>query len=168
MNRNVVLICIAMLAGLGQVRAHPHNITTATAYWIEENRSFEVAMKLPVEEMEDILIRETGRTTLMIDGKQAEGEQLLRDYLEAHFRFKNAEGKFQPWRWIGYEVENETEAWVYLEVPVKTAPKGWTLHHTVMTDAREQQLNLILFKAEGRSRSLKFDNRRRELRLPLW
>lgn len=148
--------------------AHPHNVSIGTAQWIDDTQSFEVSIKLSVEDLEEVLIQQTKQKDLTLDGKSKTDEALVKTYALTHLSIKKPDGTLVPAKWIGYEVDDAT-AWLYVEFPLGTpALKGHVLRNTLFIDAFEQQVNMINLAKGKQRKTLKFRKRNHTQKLPNW
>ncbi|NCF85441.1 MAG: hypothetical protein GWQ08_07895 [Verrucomicrobiaceae bacterium] len=163
-----ILLSLLALVTTPTTKAHPHNVSIGTAEWIEETHSFEVSIKLSVEDLEEILIKQTKQKDLILDGKSKPAEALVKTYVLAHLSITKPDGTMVPAKWIGYEIDDAT-AWLYIEFPLGTPKlKGHVLQNNLLIDAFEQQVNMINVTKGKRRKTLKFRKRDRTQKLPIW
>ena len=161
-------LAILALVTAPLAEAHPHNVSIGTAEWIDETRSFEVSIKLSVEDLEEILIKQTKQKDLILDGKSKPAEALVKTYVLSHLSIKKPDDTMVPAKWIGYEVDDAT-AWLYIEFSLGTPTlKGHVFKNNLLIDAFEQQVNMINLTKGKKRKTLKFRKRGRTQKLPNW
>lgn len=150
------------------VLAHPHNVSSGTAEWIAETQSLEVAIKLSVEDLEEILIEKLKIKDLLIDGKSKKPDKAVEAYAMAQVTITTPDKKLVPAKWIGYEVEDAT-AWLYIEFTFgQTSMKGHVMQNTLFIDNFEEQVNFVNVTKGKKRKTLKFRRRNRTQKLPSW
>ena len=168
--RTIPLILLGILGLLTAplAEAHPHNVSIGTAQWIDDTQSFEVSIKLSVEDLEEVLIQQTKRKDMTLDGKSKADEALVKTYTLTHLNITKPDGSMVPAKWIGYEVDDAT-AWLYIEFLLGTPTmKGHVLRNNLLIDAYEQQINMINLTKGKQRKTLKFRKRDRTQKLPNW
>ncbi len=145
--------------------AHPHNVSLATAEWIGETRSFEVALKLSAEDLEEILCRDQPK--FRVDDPSKATTKRIQSYVAAHFFVTHGKDKRIDTKWIGHEIEG-ADAWIYVELPFgEVNPSKCKLTNTLFVKDFENQINFVNFKNGKKRKSLRFTARRQSQRIRL-
>lgn len=110
---NFLLMITAMVYCSATVFAHPFHHSTSEIEWNGQRQCFEVAMNLPVADLEDALSVSLKRRVRLDDGDGCAKE--IADYLHSHLQVTAAECSASQIRWIGREQELHS-VWLYFEV----------------------------------------------------
>ena len=153
------------VAMLTAALAHPHNSSIGTADWIADSKSLEVALKVSIDDLEDLLSTDKKEVRLG-NANDKPAENALKAYILQHVAIGTTKGQTVPVEWIGYEVE-ESDTWIYLQFTFPTATmKDCRLTNTILVAENDQQVNFINVKKGKRHKTLKFNKRRTRLKLP--
>ena len=111
------LLCVAG-AWSGELHAHPGHTTTAEVAWKSKTNKLEVALRLPIRELE--LALSTGKSKRMRYGHSKNFEAAVSRYVgKRFFAFRGSPQGRAASRWIGMEPEKEDggkTVWCYLEI----------------------------------------------------
>lgn len=149
------------LGAVVPVVAHEYHVSYAEVEWNREHERFETALRLLPEDLEqalEVAEPEKGRVDLQLT---PEIDVRIVGYLENHFRVLDSAGKLLPIRWVGKEVDYRA-VWIYFEVEVEIEvegpgeegePPSWKLENTVLREINSQQVNTVVYRADGKRRT---------------
>lgn len=143
---------------------HPFHISVTDIEYDAEARSVEIAQKIFMDDLEDVLVPKEDRLVDLIDKDQKEANDLLIEaYIQKHFAL-SINGKPVDYNFLGTQVEGDA-IWCFMEVPKTKKFKSIEVRSTVLVGRFDDQLNLIHVKHQDKIRSLRLhkDNRKEQL-----
>jgi pimeloyl-ACP methyl ester carboxylesterase len=93
----------AVIAACAVAIAHPHHNTTAEAAWNASERTLEVSLRLPPEDIEAAL--RASDDSIRIDPPTDSAEAALRTYLQPRFTASGPGDTAWEFRWVGFETD---------------------------------------------------------------
>lgn len=157
MRQLAVSLCIIgnILMITSGVDAHPFAVTSTEAEYNRESQSFEVAMRVYPEQLEQALSKETGRTISLEHSTNI--DPLIIRYLTTHFSIQSGakggkskeEKTITTLRWIGKEVTPKN-VWLYFEVPIEGSLQGLVVKNSMFFQFSPEQLHSISITTKDR------------------
>lgn len=143
---------------------HPFHISVTDIEYDAEAKSVEIAQKIFMDDLEDVLVPAEDRLVDLIDKDQkAANDLLIKAYLKKHFSL-SINGKPVEYLFLGTQVDGDA-IWCFMEVPKTRKFKSIEVRSTVLIDRFDDQMNLIHVKHEEKIRSMRLhkDNRNEQL-----
>ena len=133
---------------------HPFHISVTDIEYDAEARSVEIAQKIFMDDLEEVLVAKEDRLVDLIDKEQKEAnDSLIESYLKKHFTL-TINGKRVEYEFLGTQVEDDA-IWCFMEVPKTRKFKSIEVRNTLLMDRFDDQLNLIHVKHEEEIRSMR-------------
>ena len=145
----IVLGAALVLAAAG-VAAHPFHESVVEIDYRNECSCLEIALKVKPEEMEAALVRNRAPRLPLEDARM---RQQLEDYVRQHFVLIDKAQKVVDLQWVGLQIDS-AGAWVYLQSAAVQLPLQ--LRNDVLLEHEAEQINRVLFRANGAKQSLRF------------
>jgi hypothetical protein len=134
---------------------HPFHLSVTEIFHNPENQSFEISIKLFVDDMEDGIEKAGhGKLFLGTEKEHEKADLFIYDYLLKNIELK-LDGKESKFNYLGKEYEPGNVMWCYLEVKkVKRFSKVYLRNH-ILTEIFEDQQNIVHLKHDGKTKSLR-------------
>ena len=133
---------------------HPFYISVTEMHYNSDDKSFEVSMKLFIDDIEDALEAQgTGALKMNTAQEHPEIDRYLRTYLHKNF-FVTVDGVEKNFQFVGKEYEGEV-VWCYLLFREVSDPSQVNIRHVALTDLFEEQQNIIHMILKGQKKSLR-------------
>jgi hypothetical protein len=133
-----------------RVVAHPFHESQTEIDYRAACRCLEITLRVRPEEMEAALLERAASKLPLEDPRM---QQLLEDYVVRHFMVSDAAQHTVALSWVGSEIDS-LGAWIYLQSAVVQLPLQ--LRNGVLLDYEPQQVNHVLFRADGHKQGLSF------------
>ncbi len=151
-NRCALFAVLAFLAMANtSLFAHPFHFSSAEMQWNKKNRTFEVALKVDPNDLEQELRRRTKKKLVL---EKLESNAVVFEYIEEVFQVEKGGEKLKL-KPIGFEVETKS-AWIYFEFPV-ASPLGDLKVTNRLLQQAPHQTNTLLFRFEKSKISTQFN-----------
>ena len=135
---------------------HPYHISVCDIVYDAETKALQVSQRVFLDDLEDALKDKYGlKVDVMNPDEQEFRDSLIQVYLFGHLDIK-VDGKSRKRSYIGNEI-TEDGMWCYIEYTGVKKVKSLEVRNTVFFDKFDDQANVIHFKYEGVTKSLKFD-----------
>lgn len=148
------LMLLHVLTGLlsTATAAHPGHYTLGEVEWNEKSQRFEVALRVPLAELEDGVANKLKRRVSLEHA--ADREKFITEYLQDHISITRGADRTSRIHWVGMEFDLH-DAWLYFEVESITSTKPTakdkvtpstatvTLRNTMLHELHPKQLNLM-------------------------
>jgi hypothetical protein len=167
MNRNlnleaikaaVIFVALAfLLCGQTSVRAgnlrHKFHTSLTRMDYNAKEKQIEITIQLFPHDLVPLLEKRAGKkieleTTAGVD-------EMILDYLNENFIFKDKKGEVKKLIWVGKELEVDT-AYIYLQISSDEGVEGAKLQNTIFFESFNEQTNLVLARSENRKADLLF------------
>jgi hypothetical protein len=145
----VALGAVLILATAG-VAAHPFHESQAEIDYRSTCRCLEITLRVKPEEMEAALLG-AGAQRLPLEHPRM--QQQLEAYVLRHFALSDGAQERVALTWIGLEID-ALGAWIYLQSAAVKLPLQ--LRNDVLLDYERQQVNRVVFRADGSRQGLSF------------
>ncbi|MEL7146526.1 MAG: DUF6702 family protein [Bacteroidota bacterium] len=133
---------------------HPFHISVTDIEYDAEAKSVEIAQKIFMDDLEEVLVPEEDRLVDLISKDQkAKNDLLIKAYLTKNFTIV-INGKPADYQFLGTQVEGDA-IWCFMEVPKTRKFKSISVRNTVLMDRFDDQLNLVHVKHEEKIRSMR-------------
>ena len=145
---------VALGAGLVlatvRVAAHPFHESQAEIDYRSACRCLEITLRVQPEAMEAALLG-AGAPRLPLEHPRM--QQQLQEYVLRHFAVRTRAQEPVALTWVGTEVD-ALGAWIYLQSAAVELPVQ--LRNDVLLEHEPQQVNRVLFRADGSRQGLSF------------
>ncbi len=139
---------------------HDYHITHTTIYYNKKTNSFEITMKVSVEDLERSLEKEEFNKLRI--GSQRENEiadKLIENYFNKNFLlFINNNQTY--YKWVGKEIDNNLhDLYLYFEIEnlsIDSNIESITIENTVFLENQENQINLARIEFEKKDYNITF------------
>ena len=135
--------------------AHKFHTSFTEAEYNARERSLEITLRTFPDDLENVLIRRSGKAVRL--GQKKEAEALLVAYLQETFQLKTARGEAVKLSWVGMDAGVDS-AWLYFEAKMPDGFAGAQLRNQFLFDLYDDQINLVNVKHDKRKRALTFKN----------
>jgi hypothetical protein len=126
--------------------AHDFHVSIAQAEW--DNELVKCTIRVFSNDLEMVLQEEYGEDYLL---ESALEDQRMGEYIKSKFGL-NAEGKDLKGQFIGLEIDYDL-SYIFLEFPLKKAPKTLEITNSLFFDYFEDQSNIVNVQIESILRS---------------
>ena len=151
-NKPGVLTLILFASLFFSFTPHPYYISVTEIDFLSTKQEVQVACKIFTDDFEEALSLTNGRRIRLVENfKSAEMDSLILKYLNKHLSLQ-ADGRILDLRWVGKEIEGEA-VWCYLSVGHVSAEKQLSLNNDLLYHYREDQVNIVHFKAGNKKNS---------------
>lgn len=154
---------VALLLSLSlQAFGHALHQSTAEAEYNPQTKKLEVSLRVFATDLELALIRHSERMISLDKTPAKELDPVIRAYLASVFIVKTADGKPAPIEWVGKQTEptsrpgDDDAVTLFFELPLPTGLQGCELHHAVLSECYQDQVNLLLIRDGAKQRELRF------------
>ncbi|QDT32268.1 DUF6702 family protein [Thalassoglobus polymorphus] len=151
-NRCASLAVLAYFAMANtSLLAHPFHFSSAEMQWNEKSSTFEVALKVDPNDLEQELRRRTKKKLVL---EKLDSNEVVFEYVGEAFQIEMG-GKKLKLKPVGFEVETKS-AWIYFEFPV-ASPLGDLKVTNRLLQQAPHQTNTLLFRFEKTKTSTQFN-----------
>jgi hypothetical protein len=120
---------------------HDFHSSIAEVNFNEKNKSLEVSLRVFTDDLELALAKSNGLSKIYLDETKKYND-LINKYIATTFYFLDTKNVKQSHNFIGKELEGDV-TWIYFEIPLKKAIKGFQLRNAVLTELFEDQSNMV-------------------------
>lgn len=138
----------------GAKPSHAFHTSLAQVTYDAKNKSFEIIIRLFIDDLESALQKETGNTSIKLD-ENDKNDPLLEKYVQKHFGMFNKNSKRVAQKYIGKEFDVDV-MWIYLEIPFSESLNGSLLHNSILLDEYNDQVNMVNIIYQGKKNTLLF------------
>lgn len=124
---------------------HDIHVSVSEVTWKAESTSFEVSVKIFIDDLETALKKEGQGTGLQIgtEKESAKAEDLIAAYLEEHFHI-SIDGIQLPAEWVGKETTEDFQAiWCYITYTGTRNPKKCTISNDILFELYDDQRSIM-------------------------
>lgn len=121
--------------------AHPVHTSVTQMQYNAKDKAFEVSLRVFTDDLEEALSKENNTQRVRLNDQDTNGP-LLERYLRKHFGLIGASRQPRPFQYIGKEQEMDA-TWIYVEIPYNETVQGSRLHHSVLMELFDDQINLV-------------------------
>jgi hypothetical protein len=124
---------------------HDIHVSVSEVTWKAQSSSFEVSVKIFIDDLETALVKEGQGTGLQIgtEKESAKAEDIIAAYLEKHFHI-TMDGIQLPAEWVGKETTEDFMAiWCYITYPAIKDPKKCTISNDIMFELYDDQRSIM-------------------------
>lgn len=136
--------------------AHPIHSSTADADYNASTQKLEVTLKTFADDFETALSAHEHRKISLEKTPAAELVTLMREYVTDTFIVKTRADEPAKLQWIGRELKESNELWLFFEFPLPGGVEGAKLRHGVLADHFGDQLNTVQVSDGARKTTLVF------------
>jgi hypothetical protein len=117
-------------------------------------KTLEISIRAYTDDLEKglSLANEKRRFVLRNDDQN---DPYVEKYLKKHFALADPSRQLRTVQYIGKEQEVDV-TWLYLEVSFSGKPEGWVLRHDLLTEAFDDQVNMVNVKWGGERKTYLF------------
>ena len=148
---------------------HDYHITHTTIYYNKKSNSFEITMKVSVEDLERSL--ETEEFNKLRIGSQRESkivDKLIESYFNKNFLLFINNNQIN-YEWVGKEIDdNLHDLYLYFEIgnlPLDSDIESLIIENTVFLENQENQINLARIEFEKKDYNITFTKDLRKKKL---
>jgi len=121
-----------------------------------KSRALEISVRIFTDDFEKTLRKNCGcKVDLLTATERSALEPLIKKYVDQHLQVK-VDGRNQPLEFAGYQQEEES-TWNYFLIPNVSQLKKIEIINTLLYDYREEQVNMLHIKANGKDYTDKLD-----------
>ena len=131
------------------VYAHKFYVSMTDIDYNEKDKSLQISLKLTAHDLE-LVFKEEGKGSMNF-GSELEHDSAkvyLKSYIKSHFQIEVNQKDFDH-RIIGFEVFNDENMYVYIEVKNVNSVEELIIDNTVLIDDFPKQVNYIHFTHRG-------------------
>jgi hypothetical protein len=144
--KSLFSLCFFIVAPFVLQANHDHDIhvSMSEVRWNEESSSFEVSIKLFIDDFETALAKQnlTG-LNIGTEKESANANQAITDYLEKHFRI-TLDGANLDAQFLGKETTEDYKAiWCYVEFPGTKNPKQCRMYNDLLFEVYDDQRSIM-------------------------
>jgi hypothetical protein len=134
---------------------HPFHVSVCDVAMNTDKSRLEITQKIFIDDLEIALRQFSNDSKLDIikESDQQEFQALIKRYFIQKVRIK-ANDKLVEYSFLGAEKEGDV-LWCYLEVSNIKQLKVFEIENSILTDAFDDQMNLVHVKVEGKTKSLR-------------
>ena len=124
---------------------HDIHISVSEVTWKSESASFEVSIKIFIDDLETGLMKAGQGTGLKIgtEKESAKSDDIITAYLDKHFHI-NMDGIQLPVEWVGKETTEDYKAiWCYISYPGIRDPKKCTISNDILFEIYDDQRSIM-------------------------
>lgn len=162
MRRNRLIAALAVFLLMPRLHAHSLHQSTAEAEYNPRTKKLEVSLTVFINDLELALIRQSERRMFIDKTPAAEFDAQIVLYLAKTFVVSDAKGEKAALTWVGREIEpgtaksDDPAVTLFFEMALPEGLGGVSLRNAVFGDLFEDQLNLLLLKADTKRRQFQF------------
>ena len=147
-----VLLLFSSIASL-----HPFHVSVTEIKYKKEKKTIQISTRIFLDDMEMALRAATGNEMLNITLEEDWGSinVALKDYIMDHLKIYNAKGQMDA-KYVGAEIERDV-IWIYTEVEKVKELKTVRVANSLLTEAYNDQENIVHFRAHGKVRSARLN-----------
>ena len=135
---------------------HPFYISMTEINFNNKSKSLEVSVRIFTDDFEKTLRKKCNcKVDLMAVNEKKAMEKVVNDYVQQHLQIK-ADGRLQALEFVGYQQEEES-TWNYFLVKNVSQVKKLEIVNSLLHDYREEQVNMLHIKANGKDYTDKLD-----------
>ena len=144
------------------LQAHYVHTATAEAEYNPQTKKLEVSLTVFINDLETALIRQSEQEMRIDKTPAADFDAQVLAYLKKTFVVTDATGKAAKMRWVGREMEKESEksgdpaVVLFFEVEMPGGVEGAMLKCAVFGELFADQMTLAQVRIEGRKSTLRF------------
>lgn len=135
--------------------AHPYYLSVTEIRSDSRQRTLNISCRMFTDDLQDALYR-IHHCKTDLEKKETQCDAVLTQYIADRLRIK-FDGKPVPFRFIGYETEEEA-TWCYLEADVFYEKGTVEVSNRLLYDFLPEQTNLVHFYRDGQRLSYKLVN----------
>ena len=140
---------------------HPLHIAVTEVEYDGNRNALEVAHRIFLDDLQMEIARDMSKMSVSFSMQSDEWvKNTLKSYLKKKFSLK-VDGKLLEGNFVGYEYEAEA-IYIYVEYLKIRKFKSLEFTNQILLDAYDDQINLLHFKNDGETRSLRFDKETRK------
>lgn len=135
---------------------HPFYMSVSELNYKSDKKILEISIRIFVNDFEKAL---KSRTTLKVDlinGNNAQNQQLINNYIAKQFKIK-INGKLKELTIIGYEHEKDA-IWSYFELKGCDFPKKIEIENSILYEIFKEQSNIVRCKVNTTEKNSKVNN----------
>ncbi|MEQ7800096.1 DUF6702 family protein [Pedobacter sp. ASV1-7] len=141
---------------------HPFYVSVTEIVHHKSTGTVQVSVRVFFDDFEKVLERKyKKKVNILKPSNREEIESLIAIYIKDHLKIK-ANGKALDLKFQGYEIE-EDAAWCYFETPKVKAIKEFHIENDILFDQHSSQSNMIHAIVDGKRKSTKLDNPKKEV-----
>jgi hypothetical protein len=147
-----LLLAAALCCASAGALAHRFHTAITDLSHNDKTGSVEVVHTLMAHDVDALL---AARAKRQVDVADADGEALLRKYVDEHFYLTGADGKRLPLKWVGLTAGVESVV-VYQELEQAPLASVARVHNDILADFLPNQANTLNVRENGTTRSQSF------------
>ena len=134
---------------------HPFHVSVCSIHHAPEENTLQITQKIFADDLEEALNAASAQSQVDVlnPPDPAALDAIIRNYLQEHLKITVNDQEVTP-TYLGYELE-ELALWCYLEVPEVAEVQRITVRSSVLTDAFDDQTNIVHIKYKDTTKSMK-------------
>lgn len=133
--------------------AHRQKRGITTMEWVQDAKTLEITHIFHLFDAEQALAKAGILKAADLGPLRARATFAL--YVDKHFQLRGLDGKPLPVEIVGAEIDGG-HIYVYQELPLKSAPKGFYVEDSILQDVYYAQVNLVSLIVNGHTTSVQF------------
>lgn len=135
---------------------HPFFISMTDINYNNKSRSVEVSVRIFTDDLEKTLKKNCNcKVDLTNPADKKAMDNVLSSYISNHLSVK-INGTAQSLSFSGFQKEEES-TWAYFEIKNISSFKNLELHNSLLHDYKNEQINMVHVKANGKEQTDKLD-----------
>ncbi len=135
---------------------HPFYVSVTEINYKSNTKSLEISCKMFAEDIEQVLkLKYNKSLSLTNDAQKEQNNKFLNDYLTKHL-FINTDAKLLNLKFVGFEKDRES-IYCYFEVDEVAPFKKVVVRNNILTDYKDEQINILHIIYNGDRKSGKSD-----------
>ncbi|MFT6849663.1 MAG: hypothetical protein ACJATA_000461 [Sphingobacteriales bacterium] len=149
----ISFILVTILAGF----THKFYVSLTQVEYKPKSRTLEVATKLFTDDLEKVILVNSGDTLRLASKKEhPKADSLIFGYLKKHI-LAEVNGREVEFEMVGREIDNDV-TWVYLEGEKLPKLKSLKIENTALMDQISEQKNMVTLVVEKDKKSFLFNS----------
>ncbi|UOR05680.1 hypothetical protein MUN82_00940 [Hymenobacter aerilatus] len=153
--RGWLFLLLLLIGVVGQAQAHAYHASIMDVRYNSQKKQLEVAVKVFTDDLEKALSANQPRPVSVLEDPRPQLATLTTALLRRALAFGTKPGESLPWRYVGMERDHDAH-WLYLAVPLSTAPPALYLRNHLLLDTFDDQMNIVNVEANGKKQSALF------------
>ena len=152
------LILTAIIISLSFI-AHPLHISVVDIEHDSNRNALEITHRIFLDDIENAVRIKSGIKNLDITqpGNAKNTDDYMKEYLKEHF-IVSVDGKVKPYSYLGHEIESDV-IFCYMEIPKIKKVGKLKVFYNLLFETFDDQTNLIHFKYNDKTRSIKLSGK---------
>ncbi|MBO3273277.1 DUF6702 family protein [Hymenobacter defluvii] len=153
--RSWLFLLLLMVGMMSRAQAHTYHASIMDVHYNPQKKQLEVAVKVFTDDLEKALSVGQPKPVSVLEDPKPQLATLTSALLRRALVFGTKPGEILPWRYVGMERDHDAH-WLYLAVPLSSAPPALYLRNHLLLDTFDDQMNIVNVEANGKKQSALF------------